>query len=113
MQSTLKVWTGLGLATALMGAGLAGCAGEAGEGEGGEGAQTAQAGDAGEGEAGEDGEGKSRDRLCYPMGLTNIWVLQSLLSWRSLLLKWHQIASFDTDIVIVIMFHVKLGGTVR
>ena len=31
-------------------------------------------------EEGEDGEGKSRDRLCYPMGLTNIWVLQSLLS---------------------------------
>lgn len=57
MNSTLKVWTGLGLATALVGAGLAGCAGENGEGgEGGEGAETSLAGEAGEGEAGE-GEG--------------------------------------------------------
>ena len=55
MRSTLKVWTGLGVATALVGTGLAGCAGENGEGgEGGEGA--AVAGEAGEGEGGE-GEG--------------------------------------------------------
>ena len=57
MKSTIKVWTGLGLATALMGAGLSGCAGENGEGgEGGEGAETSVAGEAGEGEGGE-GEG--------------------------------------------------------
>ncbi|MEM9310671.1 MAG: hypothetical protein AAGA34_04425 [Pseudomonadota bacterium] len=54
MNSTLKVWTGLGLATALVGAGLTGCAGESGE--GGEGAETSLAGEAGEGEGGE-GEG--------------------------------------------------------
>ncbi|MEM7703132.1 MAG: hypothetical protein AAF251_14430 [Pseudomonadota bacterium] len=59
MNSTLKVWTGLGLATALMGAGLSGCAGENGEGgEGGEGAETSVAGEGGEGEGGEGpGEG--------------------------------------------------------
>ncbi|MEO1623495.1 MAG: hypothetical protein AAFU53_21035, partial [Cyanobacteria bacterium J06632_3] len=58
MRSTLKVWTGLGVATALAGAGLAGCAGENGEGgEGGEGgAESSLSGEAGEGEAGE-GEG--------------------------------------------------------
>ncbi|MEM9086092.1 MAG: hypothetical protein AAGB23_09235 [Pseudomonadota bacterium] len=57
MKSNLKVWTGLGLATALVGAGLAGCAGESGEGGEGEGgADTAIAGEAGEGEGGE-GEG--------------------------------------------------------
>ncbi len=50
MKSTLKVWTGLGLATALAGTGLAGCAGE-----GGESGATAQAGEAGEGGAGEAG----------------------------------------------------------
>jgi len=55
MKSTLKVWTGLGVATALVGAGLAGCAGENGEG-GESGADTAQTGEAGEGEGGE-GEG--------------------------------------------------------
>ncbi|MEO0464093.1 MAG: hypothetical protein AAF127_13250 [Pseudomonadota bacterium] len=55
MNSTLKVWTGLGLATALMGAGLAGCAGEAGEGGEGDAAATAN-GEMGEGEGGE-GEG--------------------------------------------------------
>ncbi|MDJ0978933.1 MAG: hypothetical protein QNI87_10390 [Erythrobacter sp.] len=54
MKSTIKVWTGLGLATALVGAGLAGCAGEGGE--GGEGADSSVSGEAGEGEAGE-GEG--------------------------------------------------------
>ena len=54
MKSNLKVWTGLGLATALVGAGLAGCAGESGE--NGEGGESAIAGEAGEGERGE-GEG--------------------------------------------------------
>ena len=60
MRSTLKVWTGLGVATALVGAGLAGCAGENGEGgEGGEaGAEASLAGEAGEGEAGETGAGE-------------------------------------------------------
>ncbi|MEM6584471.1 MAG: hypothetical protein AAF692_01825 [Pseudomonadota bacterium] len=56
MKSNLKVWTGLGLATALVGAGLSGCAGEVSE--GGEGDETAVAGEAGEGEGGEgEGEG--------------------------------------------------------
>ncbi|MEP0189287.1 MAG: hypothetical protein ABJP70_03595 [Erythrobacter sp.] len=61
MKVELKSWTGLGLATALVGAGLAGCSGEGGEGgegEGGETAQTAQTGEAGEGEGGESGEGE-------------------------------------------------------
>lgn len=59
MKSTLKTWTGLGLATALAGAGLAGCAGEGGEtGEGQDNGSSAIAGEAGEGgEAGESGEG--------------------------------------------------------
>ena len=56
MKVALKTWTGLGLATALMGAGLAGCAGEGGE--GGETAQTTPGGEAGEGEGGEAGEGE-------------------------------------------------------
>ena len=57
MKVEMKTWGALGLATALMGAGLAGCAGESGEaGENGETAQTAEAGEAGEGEGGE-GEG--------------------------------------------------------
>ncbi len=52
MNSKLKLWTGLGVATALMGSGLAGCAGE-----GGEGGEAAQSGEAGTGgEAGEGGE---------------------------------------------------------
>ncbi|QIQ86960.1 hypothetical protein [Erythrobacter sp.] len=62
MKVELKTWAGLGLATALAGAGLAGCAGEGGEGgEGGEAAQTAPAGEmgeGGEGEGGESGEGE-------------------------------------------------------
>ncbi len=57
MKVELKTWTQLGLATALVGAGLSGCAGEGGEGsESGEAAQTSQAGEMGEGEGGE-GEG--------------------------------------------------------
>ncbi|MEL6876824.1 MAG: hypothetical protein AAGL68_01840, partial [Pseudomonadota bacterium] len=59
MKSTLKIWTGLGFATALAGAGLSGCAGEAGDGgEGGEAAQTGEAGEGGSGEAGEGGAGE-------------------------------------------------------
>lgn len=58
MKVELKTWSTLGLATALVGAGLAGCSGEAGEsGEGGEAAQLGEAGEAGEGEGGEGGEG--------------------------------------------------------
>lgn len=58
MKVELKTWTGLGLATALVGAGLAGCAGEAGEnGEAGEGAETSAVGEMGEGEAGEGESG--------------------------------------------------------
>ena len=59
MKSNLKVWTGLGLATALVGAGLSGCAGEGGEGS--EGDEAAIAGEAGEGEGGEGvgGEGEA------------------------------------------------------
>ena len=59
MKVELKTWTGLGLATALVGAGLAGCSGEAGEGgEAGEAAMVGEAGEGGEtGEGGEGGEG--------------------------------------------------------
>lgn len=53
MKTTLKTWTGLGLATALVGAGLAGCAGENGE-QGGEAGSSAAAGEAGS--SGEGGE---------------------------------------------------------
>ncbi|MEP3420604.1 MAG: hypothetical protein ABJN35_02620 [Erythrobacter sp.] len=65
MKVELKTWAGLGLATALAGAGLAGCSGEAGEGgEAGESAQAAQSGELGEageaGEAGDAGEGGER-----------------------------------------------------
>jgi len=60
MKSTMKTWTTLGLATALVGTGLAGCAGEGAEGgeaaEGDEAAQTA-AGEMGEGEGEGGGEG--------------------------------------------------------
>lgn len=56
MKVELKTWGTLGLATALMGAGLAGCAGEGGE--GGEAAQTSQTGEAGEGEGGEGEAGE-------------------------------------------------------
>jgi tetratricopeptide (TPR) repeat protein len=58
MKVELKTWTGLGLATVLIGASLAGCSGEAGE----SGAATADgaqvAGESGEGEGGESGEGE-------------------------------------------------------
>lgn len=63
MNSTLKLWTQLGLGTALAGGLLASCGGEAG-GEGGEGAATeaAAAGESGsaggEGEGGAGGEGE-------------------------------------------------------
>ncbi len=58
MKSNLKVWTGLGLATALVGAGLAGCSGESGE--SGEADESAIAGESGEqdGGEGEGGEGE-------------------------------------------------------
>ena len=62
MKSTLKTWTGLGLATALVGAGLAGCAGEAGE-AGSEGDPSAVAGEGGEGGEGEGGESASASAL--------------------------------------------------
>lgn len=55
MKSTIKVWSGLGLATALMGAGLSGCASETGDTDETSAAAT-QAGEGGEGEGGE-GEG--------------------------------------------------------
>ncbi|MEM6858326.1 MAG: hypothetical protein AAF559_10685 [Pseudomonadota bacterium] len=72
MRSTLKVWTGLGVATALVGAGLAGCAGENSDssegdeasaeaslaGEGGEGERGEGEGGEGEGGEGEGGEGE-------------------------------------------------------
>jgi hypothetical protein len=64
MKVELKTWAGLGLATALAGAGLAGCAGEGGEGAGGEGGESAQTappgemGGEGEGGEGEGGEGE-------------------------------------------------------
>ncbi|MEE4316535.1 MAG: hypothetical protein V2I74_06085 [Erythrobacter sp.] len=61
MTSKLKLWTQLGLGTALAGGMLAACSGEGGGegGEGGEGAATEAVapGEAGEGEGGEGGEG--------------------------------------------------------
>jgi len=67
MKVELRTWAGLGLATALLGAGLSGCAGESGE--EGEAAQTAQGGEAGEagGEAGE-GEGGEAGESGTAMG---------------------------------------------
>ncbi|MGB3469373.1 MAG: hypothetical protein WBA51_00955 [Erythrobacter sp.] len=55
MKSTIKVWSGLGLATALLGAGLSGCADETGD-AGETSTAAAQAGEGGEGDGGE-GEG--------------------------------------------------------
>lgn len=58
MNSTIKLWTQLGLGTALAGGLLAACGGEAGEGAAGEaGAQADTAATAGEGEGGAGGEG--------------------------------------------------------
>lgn len=56
MNSTLKLWTQLGLGTALAGGLLAACGGEAG-GEGGEGATTEAAAQGESGAAGGEGEG--------------------------------------------------------
>jgi hypothetical protein len=56
MNSTLKLWTTLGLGTALAGGMLAACGGEAG-GEGGEGAATEAAAQGEGGAAGGEGEG--------------------------------------------------------
>jgi hypothetical protein len=56
MNSTLKLWTQLGLGTALAGGLLASCGGEAG-GEGGEGAKTEAAAQGEAGAAGGEGEG--------------------------------------------------------
>ena len=55
MKTTMKVWAGLGLATALVGGGVAGCADDAVNET--EATGTAQTGEAGEGEGGESGEG--------------------------------------------------------
>lgn len=62
MNSTLKLWTTLGLGTALAGGLLAACAGESGGEAGGEGATAGETGGeaaatAGEGESGAGGEG--------------------------------------------------------
>jgi len=78
MKVELKIWAGLGLATALAGAGLAGCSGEAGEGgENSESAQTSTAGDVGEGgeagaggEAGDNGVLSVEQRLVFMAGHT-------------------------------------------
>ncbi|MEM7780032.1 MAG: hypothetical protein AAF697_06550 [Pseudomonadota bacterium] len=55
MKVELKTWAGLGLATALAGAGLAGCSTEPAAED--EATQASQAGEMGEGEGGEGGEG--------------------------------------------------------
>jgi hypothetical protein len=58
MRNTLKIWTQLGLGTALVGGMLAGCGGEAGEnGETGRAAGSKASTSATAGEGGEDGEG--------------------------------------------------------
>jgi hypothetical protein len=69
MNSTLKLWTQLGLGTALAGGLLAACGGEAG---GGEGAASGEAGEAataaaGEGE-GEGGSGPGEGAMATPSG---------------------------------------------
>ncbi len=82
MRSTIKTWTTLGLAGALVGGTLAGCSGEQGAGEAGEGGSDASAasgeagaahsasGEAGAGEGGEAGEaGASVDALALPQRL--------------------------------------------
>lgn len=56
MKVELKTWAGLGLATALAGAGLAGCADNAASVDE-ETAQSSETGEMGEGEGGESGEG--------------------------------------------------------
>lgn len=56
MQSTLKTWVGLGLATALAGTALTGCSGAGDAGESGEAEVAGETGESGEGESGE-GEG--------------------------------------------------------
>jgi hypothetical protein len=67
MKVELKTWAGLGLATALVGAGLAGCSGEAGEaGEGGEAVQASQAGEGGE--SGGEGTLSVEQRLVFMAG---------------------------------------------
>ena len=85
MKSTIKTWTTLGLAGALVGGTLVGCSGEQGAGEAGEGGSDANAvsgeageagaahsasGEAGSGEDGEAGEtGASVDALALPQRL--------------------------------------------
>jgi hypothetical protein len=70
MNSTLKLWTQLGLGTALAGGLLAACGGEAGgegaAGEAGAGAETAAT--AGEGEGGVGGEGEGGKAAGAPAG---------------------------------------------
>lgn len=96
MNSTIKVWTSLGLATALVGAGLAGCAGEGGE--GGEGDKSAIAGEAGEGEggegesgAGESGAGDGEGGIAVADAATDAVVYGSALA----VVEAHAIAARD------------------
>ncbi|MGY6636713.1 MAG: hypothetical protein ACXIUO_06235 [Erythrobacter sp.] len=77
MRSTLKVWTQLGLGTALAGGLLASCSGEAGEqneaGHGSAGSPAATAGEGGEGgeggEAGIDAAAAASDPVAYGVAL--------------------------------------------
>ena len=56
---------------------------------------------------------KKNAGICYLMGLTNIWGAALVVKLAISAAKMAFIAISDTDIVIVIMFHVKLGGAVR
>ncbi|MEE4153498.1 MAG: hypothetical protein V2I27_05010 [Erythrobacter sp.] len=101
MKSTIKTWTTLGLASALMGAGLAGCAGEAGE--GGEAAQEDTAapgemgageggeGEGGEGEGGEGEGGEGEGGVAFSEAATNPIVFGSALA----IVEAHAIAARD------------------
>lgn len=58
MKTEVRIWTGLGIATAVAGAGLSGCADDPGAGaDSSDGIQASQSGEMGEGEGGESGEG--------------------------------------------------------
>ncbi len=96
MNSTIKTWTTLGLASALIGAGLAGCAGEGGE--GGEAAQEGSAapgemgaGEGGEGEGGEGEGGEGEGGVAFSEAATNPVVFGSALA----IVEAHAIAARD------------------
>jgi len=99
MKSTIKTWTTLGIASALIGAGLSGCAGEGGEaGESGEASQEGTsapgemgAGEGGEGEGGEGEGGEGEGGVAFGEAATNPIVFGSALA----IVEAHAIAARD------------------